>query len=413
VVIAVAVGFGRRFLPDLSPTSLPDDFSTHLDTLVDHYRLDSGFFRLRVADSSNLVRTRPAELDLPHGVRLIGVQGADGLPAGADQEVRTGDVLVVTGPSEGISGLASAHGLTVTTTPLTRSTRAALLGRDKGVAEVVVPPRSALVGQTFFPGLVRSGVTVLAVRRFGKDKDRPVALAEGDMLLLHGTWSAVESLSEDADVLLVDSPEQVRRQTVALGATAWRALAVLAVTVVLLASGAVSPAVAGLIGATGMVLTRVVGVQQAYRAVSWQTVVLVGGLIPLSVAIQDSGAADLVADLIVGLVGGASPHLLLVALFLLTAVLGQVISNTATVLIVTPIAVSAAAESGIALAPVLMLVAVAGAASFLTPIATPANMIVMGPGGYRFGDYWKLGIVTMAGWLVVAVLLIPVVWPFA
>lgn len=413
VVIALAAGFGRRLLPDLSPTSLPDDFSTHLDTLVDHYRLDSGFFRLHVSDSSDLVRTRPTELHLPHGVRLIGVQGADGLPAGADQEIRTGDVLVVTGPSEGISGLATAHGLTVTTTPLTRSTRTALLGRDKGVAEVVVPPRSPLIGQTFFPGLVRSGVTVLAVRRLGKDKDRPVALTEGDMLLLHGTWAAVESLSEDADVLVVDSPEQVRRQTVALGATAWRALAVLAVTVALLATGAVSPAVAGLIGATGMVLTRVVGVQQAYRSVSWQTVVLVGGLIPLSVAIQESGAADLVADLIVGLVGGGSPHLLLVALFVLTGILGQVISNTATVLIVTPIAVSAAAESGIALAPVLMLVAVAGAASFLTPIATPANMIVMGPGGYRFGDYWKLGLVTMAAWLVVAVLIIPVVWPFA
>jgi di/tricarboxylate transporter len=103
---------------------------------------------------------------------------------------------------------------------------------------------------------------------------------------------------------------------------------------------------------------------------------------------------------------------LLIALFVLTAVLGQVISNTATVLIVAPVAVSAALDTGVSPQPVLMLIAVAGAASFLTPIATPANMMVMGPGGYRFGDYWKLGLPVMALWLVIAVVVIPVVWPF-
>jgi di/tricarboxylate transporter len=102
---------------------------------------------------------------------------------------------------------------------------------------------------------------------------------------------------------------------------------------------------------------------------------------------------------------------LLAALFLLTLVLGQVVSNTATVLVVTPIALAAANDAGVAPAPVLMLVAVAGAASFLTPIATPANMIVMGPGGYRFGDYWRLGLATTVVWFVLAIALIPVVWP--
>ncbi|WP_448631128.1 SLC13 family permease [Cellulomonas soli] len=136
------------------------------------------------------------------------------------------------------------------------------------------------------------------------------------------------------------------------------------------------------------------------------------GLIPLSVAIQTSGAADVVAEAMIRLVGDGGGYALLAALFVLTAVLGQVVSNTATVLIVTPIAVSAAAETGVALAPVLMLVAVAGAASFLTPIATPANMLVMGPGGYRFGDYWKLGLATMLAWLAVALAVIPLVWPF-
>ncbi|MDX5400547.1 MAG: anion permease, partial [Actinomycetes bacterium] len=123
--------------------------------------------------------------------------------------------------------------------------------------------------------------------------------------------------------------------------------------------------------------------------------------------------ADRIASVLLGAVGTTSPYLLLVALFVLTATLGQIISNTATVLIVVPIAVAAALETGISPAPVLMVVAVAGSSSFLTPIATPANMMVMAPAGYRFGDYWRFGLPLLLVWLVIALLVIPIVWPFS
>jgi di/tricarboxylate transporter len=110
-------------------------------------------------------------------------------------------------------------------------------------------------------------------------------------------------------------------------------------------------------------------------------------------------------------VADRSAYLLLIVLFLLTAILGQFISNAATTLIVIPIALAAAADIGVDPRPILMLVCTAAAAAVLTPIATPANMIVMNPGGYRFGDYWRLGVIVMACWLVIAVLLIPVFWP--
>ncbi|MBO3102510.1 SLC13 family permease [Cellulomonas fengjieae] len=410
--IAVSVLVGRRLLPDRSPTSLPADYSEHVDTLVEHYSLDVGFFRLGVRPSSDVVGRRRDEVEVPEGVVLIGVQREDGRPAGEDDALDVGDVVVVTGDSSGIASLVERHGLVVATTPLTRRTREALLGREVGVAELVVRPRSRAIGEVVFAGMARSGVTVLGVRRLGKDRGGDqLVLAEGDSLLVHGPWPAVEAFAADDDVLIVDSPELVRRQTVALGPKAWRALAVLAVTVLLLATGVVPPAIAGLVGAALMVMTGVVGVPQAYRAVSWQIVVLIGGLIPLSVAIASSGAADLVAGWLVDLVGDGGPRVVLATLFLLTLVLGQVVSNTATVLIIAPIAVALADASGVALAPVLMLVAVAGAASFLTPIATPANMMVMGPGGYAFSDYWKLGLATTAAWFAVAVLLIPVIWP--
>ena len=136
--------------------------------------------------------------------------------------------------------------------------------------------------------------------------------------------------------------------------------------------------------------------------------ILVAGMIPLSTAMQETGAAAKLADVLVRVVGDAGPHALLLGLFLLTAILGQLISNTATALIVIPVAVSAAADMDVSAKPVLMSVTVAAAASFLTPVATPANLMVMGPGGYRFGDYWKLGLPLLVLFGVVATLLVPV-----
>jgi len=287
-----------------------------------------------------------------------------------------------------------------------------LLTRDAGVAEVVVPPRSRLVGERVHPGMRRQyDLIILTVQRLGKDLgDGPTELAEGDALLVHGRWSALDQLSRDRDVLLVDSPEVVRRQAVPWGARATRAVLILAGLVAMLGSGQVPPAIAGMIAAVAMVLFRVVTVPQAYRSISWQTVVLVGALIPLSTAISSSGAADKVASLLIDAVGSGRPYLLLAAIFLLTGVLGQVVSNTATVLVVVPIAVAAAQATGTSVRPVLMVVAIAGCAALLTPIATPGNMMIMTPAGYRFGDYWKLGLPIMVWWFVVALLVVPLVW---
>ena len=135
-------------------------------------------------------------------------------------------------------------------------------------------------------------------------------------------------------------------------------------------------------------------------------------MIPLSTAIQGSGTADLIANGLVDVLGQASPYLLLAGISVVTIILGQLISNMATALILAPIAVAIAVETGISPLPLLMAVAVSAAASFLTPVATPANTMVMGPGGYQFGDYWKLGLPLIAVFLFVAIVLVPLIWPF-
>lgn len=411
--IAISVLFGPRLLPASRPAHAPADLAKHAHTLDVHYALTDGFYRLRVRERSPLLGHAVHDVDLSAypGVEIVGAQNGQGLSR-VDGALAVDDVLVVTGPSEEVGSLTIDSVLAVCMTAPTDVDD--LMTREAGVVEVVIPPRSALVGETVFPGMHRvHDLVIIAVQRMGKDRGaQPTELAEGDALLVHGEWSALDELTRDRDVLLVDSPELVRRQAVPWGPKATIAVSILGAMVVLLATGAVPPAMAGLLAATAMVLTKVVGPRQAYRAISWQIVILIGALIPLSAAIQSSGGADRIADLIIDAVGPGRPYLLLLALFVLTATLGQVVSNTATVLIVAPIAVAAAQGTGTSVKPVLMFIAVAGAASLLTPISTPANMMIMSPAGYRFGDYWKLGLPVMAWWLLTGLVVIPLVWPF-
>jgi di/tricarboxylate transporter len=290
-----------------------------------------------------------------------------------------------------------------------------LFSRESGVAEVVIPPRSGLIGEPAFPGMITDSgdLVVLAVNRRGENvATKEVTLAAGDVLLLRGTWDALAVNLDDPDVLVVDEPQLVRRQAVPFGPGAKRTLVIVGAMVILLATGAVPPAVAGLLAAGALILTRVLTLEQAYRGINWTTIVLVAGMIPLSTAMQISGAADEVADRLVDVIGDAGPYALLIGLFVIIAVLGQLISNTATALIVIPVAIAAATELDVSVRPVLMFVTVISSAALLTPVATPANLMVMGPGGYRFGDYAKLGLPLLALYFAVGIGLVPVFWPF-
>lgn len=409
--MVIALLLGPKLLPNRRSSQLARDLSQHTETLTRDYGLGDGVYRLRVQPTSPLIGTELAAVafDDDSGVTLVGIQARS-----KRHVLDERDVLVVSGTAAQVNELVVSRQLVVLAEPVGGDSGQELFGRDLGVVEVVVPPRSPLIGQVVFPGQLRAGgVTILAVQRRGNDRGLvQTELAAGDTLLIRGAWSDLESLSEDRDILVVDDANLVRRQLGPLGAPARRAVAILLGMIVLLSFGLVPPAVAGLLAAGAMVLCRVVSSEQAYRSVSWSAIVLIGGLIPLSTAIQDSGASDQIAKILIDVVGDASPYLLMVALFALIAVLGQIVNNTATTLIVLPIAVSAALDTGISVQPVLMLVAVAGAASLLTPIATPANMMVMGPGAYRFGDYWRLGLPIMLWWMFVAVVVIPLVWGF-
>jgi di/tricarboxylate transporter len=414
--IAIIVLFGEKLLPHRGGPSMPSDFSRHARVLVEQYGLAGGMFRMRLRGSSPLIG-RPAEgVELPAGLRLVAAQdGASGdrlrRPVLAE-----GDHLLVSGDAEAAAAFAAEQHVAFRLEDASEDLRDALFNRSSGLAEVMIPPRSAMVGQTVFPGMItESGdLIIIAVQRGGNTlgAEDGVVLEAGDTLLLQGSWKALDVRLNDPQVLVVNAPDAVRRQAVPLGPGAKQAIVVLGCMVVLLATGIVPPAVAGLLGAFALVLTGVLSVENCYRSIDWTTVILVAAMMPLSAAMEETGAARLMAEGLVLFAGDGSPKVLLAGLFILTAVLGQLISNTATALIIIPVGVAAATGMGVSPVPVLMSIAVAAAGAFLTPIATPTNLMVMRPGGYVFGDYWKLGLPLMIWFFIVAVFLVPLVWRF-
>ena len=415
--IAIIVLFGQRLLPEGGGPAMTADFSRHARTLVEQYGLAQGMFRLRLRATSLLIGQPPsaAEGRLPEGLRLVAIQdGASGGPL-RRPTMAEGDHLLLSGDAEAAAAFAAEQHLSFRLEDAAADLKDTLFNRSAGLAEVMIPPRSAMIGQTVFPGMItESGdLVIIAVQRGGDEIEGPgIELRAGDTLLLQGSWKALDVRLDDPQVLVVNAPDMVRRQAVPLGPGAWQALAVLGVMVLLLATGIVPPAIAGIGGVFALVLTGVMSVEQCYRAIDWTTVILVAAMMPLSAAMEQTGAARLMAEGLVATVGQGSPYALLAGLFLLTAVLGQLISNTATALIVIPIGAAAAHSMGVSAAPVLMSIAVAAAAAFLTPIATPTNLMVMRPGGYAFGDYWKLGLPLMVWFFVVSVFFVPLVWSF-
>jgi di/tricarboxylate transporter len=415
--MAIILLTAKWLLPHTNGASLPPDFSQHARTLVEQYKIEDGLHRLRVRSTSALVGARREQMDLAKyaGLSLVAIQEAESGRLLTRENLAEGDLLIVRGDAQAAGQLAAEQHLGFCSEENPASIADALFNRTSGLAEIVIPPRSKLVGETVFAGMTaREGdLLVLAVQRGGEDIGAGAhSLAVGDHLLLQGSWGALDRHLTDPQTLVVDSPEVVRRQAVPLGLGAVEALAILALLVILLATGLLPSAVAGLVCAILMVLAGVVTIPQAYKSVDWNTCFLIGGMIPLSAAMTKTGAADLIADTLIQFLGNAGPRTFIAGLFVVAALTGCVISNTATALLFFPISIAMAHELGVAPMPFIVAIAIASHAALLTPIATPVNLMVMGPGGYKFSDYPKFGILLTLWWLIVALFIVPLYWRF-
>lgn len=419
-VLILAV-FGAKLLPDRTSSELPPDLSDMAGTIARDWGMDH-VWHLRVLDTSTIVGQPRAGLGeaISQGVednqelRLVTVREKGSTVATSHGVVAAGDRLTVVGGRHEVIRLADDHDLYIEELRSARDVERALLNKDSGVAETVIPPRSALTGQIITPSqVIEGGLLVLGISRSGSDLGGGgIRVQEGDVVLVEGSWDALDAAARSHDLIVVNSPDLMRRQTVPMGRGSGMAIGILLAMVVLLATGIVPAVIAAMSAALAMIVFRVVTVQQAYRGISWSTVLLVAGMIPMATAVTTSGAGESIAGLIVAVVGDSGPLLLLSALFVVTVIFGQLVSNTATALLMIPIAVSAAAQMGVSAQPVLMSLCVAASVSFLTPVATPANLMVMAPGGYRFGDYWKVGLPLVGVFALISIGLVPLVWSF-
>lgn len=413
--ILVVLLFGEKLLPSRVPQTLARDLSTLPAELKGQYIGADDVMRFAVPASSPLIgqAAQDVQVNPSERIAILSMKNRSGTPL-THEHVIAGTKITLRGDRGAIESFAAKNSLGNSIEGGQDAPERGLVSREYGIAEVLISPRSDYVGDTVFPGMITDSgnLVVVAVNRYGEALDyEDVVLQPGDSILLQGTWESLDKHVADPNIVVVDFPDAIKRQNVSLGTKAVPALVLLAGMVGLLVSGIVPSAIACLLCAVGMVLFQVVSVPQAHRSMNWTTLILVAAMIPLSDAITSTGVADVVADGILNSIGHLGPVAIMSAIFLITALFGQVISNTATALILIPITLSLALEAGYSPMALLMCLNVAAGAALLTPIATPANFMVMEPAGYKFTDYWKLGLVVMAVYYLVAVFLVPVFWP--
>ncbi len=320
--------------------------------------------------------------------------------------IEPGDILVVEAGPEAIERLVGKLGLEYHRPTGDKQT---FESGDLGLMEVVVSEgariekRSALSLQLLY----RYGVTLLGVSRQGRkfrDSVRKLELRAGDVLLLLGPNERLPEIASWLGCLpLAERGLQLIQRN-----KAGMAVSVFALAILLASLGVLNLAVALALVAVFMVLSGIVPLRQLYDSVEWPVIVLLGSMIPIGGALEASGGTSLLASLLVDLSQGYSPVLVLTLLMVITMTLSDVMNNTATAVIAAPIAIEIANRLSVSPDPFLMAVAVAASAAFLTPIGHKNNTLIMGPGGYRFGDYWRMGLPLEV--LIIAVGIPTILW---
>jgi di/tricarboxylate transporter len=432
--IAFMIFVGRHLLPDYQLEQDVQRVETPRE-LVDLYRLPHSLFRLRVRRGSGLIgETVPqARLGQDFSVSVVEVlrpaRPRSVLPLGESQTraksatwhhvseedtpLAVDDVLIVQGDGNDVSHAAATWNLGLQ--PAEVGTEEALITQEVGIAEVLLPPRSSLVGKTLVDtqfGTVYK-LTVLDIHRPAASEEldlKTTRLRFGDVLLVQGPWDHILALRKKRrDFVVMGEPEVV------MGAPARHrapiALLILAGLMVLLLTNAISVAAASLAAALAVVLTGCLTMDEAYQSVDWRSVVLIAGMIPMSIALEKAGLVNVLAEGMVNTVGLWGPVAVLAGLFVVTSVLTQVLSNTATTVLIAPIALAAAQKLGVQPYAFLMAVAIAASMAFASPVASPVNTLVMGAGNYRFADYARVGVPLLVVALVVSVLFLPLLWP--
>ncbi|WP_312480732.1 SLC13 family permease [Stutzerimonas nitrititolerans] len=424
-ILLLGIGYmllARRWLGGDTVQEVAAEQRDTLDILAQRYRLPERERRLRVLPGSVLANQALDELKLrsQYGINVIAIERQykfrkQLLIATGNTELFVGDVLLVDLASPAIGLLGAYEELGVESLQLSDSYYGDY-SRELGLAEVALPPDSRLPGKTIQELGFRSTykLNVVGVRRNHQALQGLLVdekLKPADTLLVAGSWKHIHRLQGlSRDFLVLSLPAEIDDVAPAANQAPF-ALLGLAVMVGLMVSGLVPNVLAALIGCLVMGLFRCIDMDSAYKAIHWQSLVLIVGMLPFALALEKTGGIALAVSGLIGLFGDAGPHALLACLFLLTAVIGLFISNTATAVLMAPVAISTATQLGASPYPFAMTVALAASAAFMTPISSPVNTLVLGPGQYRFADFVRVGVPFTLLVMLVSVLLVPWLFP--
>jgi len=392
--------------PDLtlSPPASLQDFKLAERLMVVHVPPDSALVGKSLIDS---------HLGDSYGLGVLGIlrEGETKLMPPPDEILAENDTLMVKGKQSDLLLVEGLQSLEIESQPL--PDLGTLESEEIGLVEAVLSPHSTLAGKTLreLNFRFKYGLTVLAIWRGGRayrSNLRDMNLHFGDALLLYGPRDRLRMLGSEPDFLVLTQEAQVpaRQEKIPV------ALAVMALVLLPAIFGWLPIAISAIIGVALMILTRCLTMEEAYRYIEWKAVFLIAGMLPLGIAMEQTGAAQFLANGMVSMIGGLGPVAVMAGFFLLAALASQVMPNPAVAVLLAPIALNTANDLGISPYTLMMTVAVSASAAFLSPVGHAANVLVMGPGGYRFSDYIKVGLPLTIVTMFVVLLVLPLFWPF-
>lgn len=433
--VTFMVLIGKRVLPayreniDEEPTDTPQ-------VLAEYYHLSDQMAYLRVERNSGMTGKTLGELKLRREFdvnivevirkpesRTVAAFGGQKLViqsdelnyivASADTRIQAEDVLITQGDAAPVRRLAYTMNLSFEPEP--ENGYQALINRQIGIAEVLLTPRSSVIGKTLEEARFSSSynLTVLNIQRSDGqvlNNEHKIPLNFGDTLLVQGLWSNIRALKKARrDFVVIGQSQPIGEliEPTKAGIT----LAVLVAMVAMMITGIVPLAVASLLAALGVVVTGCLTMDEAYEAIDWKSIVLIAGMLPMATALEKVNLVNEIATIATNVLGGNSDLIILAGLFVLTAVLTQVLSNTATTVLLAPIGLAMAQQLGVQPQAFLMVIAIAASMAFATPVASPTNTLVLSAGQYKFADFIKVGVPMMIVMMIVTVLSVPIFFP--
>ena len=420
---------GYQLLPKHKGGSRPANINQEMHKWKEEYSFEQHVFRLRIRSRSPLIDTQIKDWNFEQndGVSLIrlrrrhpstlrGIAPFVEIPD-SETYLRYHDIITVRATQEVVHQLILQYRLGLLPISITEEDlKREYITQEIGMAEMIITPKSNLIGHNIPLGqyLEQLDIQLLGASRNNKPlKGNPIRVRAGDAFLIRGTWEAIERLQNlHANLVISGSPEGMAKDVDQLNTKSWISLGILLLMVLLLVFK-IFPAVIGVLVCSGLtLLTGCVPIKKAYKSISWVSVIMIAAMIPMGIALQKTGIAKEAANALVQYLGTIHPYWLLAGIFVLTTGFSQTINNSATAVLMAPIAVTAATQLGVSPEPFLMMVAISASTAFLTPVGTTTNAMVLAAGRYTFTDYLKVGGPLLLLFFVISMLLVPYFWSF-